>query len=137
MDADLARLCQLAESGLTLAQIGRRVELSAATICRRLAGMDVARRRKPRVTTEERSRILQLSDDGEDSVRRIAAAVRRNWHTVREILDAGQRVHLATAHRCPTCGNRIVTQHCLICRSRDAHACQHVAPSTRCQAQRC
>lgn len=115
------QLIKLVERGVSLREAGRRIGVSATTVYRRLLplGEEVNRRRRKPVTHEDRRRIVTHARNGEVSIRRIAAAVGRSWHTVHRVLASRtDLVRIAVAHRCPDCGHVIIRQPCQICYAR-------------------
>jgi len=114
------QLVSLVESGCSLRQAGRAMGVSATTVYRRLAvqGDAVRRRRRRSMSPTDRRRILALAQDGEVSIRRIAASVRRSWHTVRRVVAGANLPRLVPAHRCPVCGYRVTVTPCQVCSAR-------------------
>jgi lambda repressor-like predicted transcriptional regulator len=114
-------LCELIESGMSLRAVGRKCGVSATTVYRRLvaSGDQVDRRRRRPVTPYDRRRIRHLAMSGEVSIRRIAAAVRRSWHTVRRVVG-DELPRMAVPYRCPGCGHRVNLRPCVICHAQQS-----------------
>lgn len=121
-DAQTATLIDLVQRGASLAEAGRQIGVVASTVCRRLQPFDDVRRRRRRsITPATEARILRYSDNGESSVRAIAAQVHQSWHAVRRILDKHRRTRRVAVYRCPGCNNRLYYKPCLICPAINAN----------------
>lgn len=134
---DVATMGHLVESGQSLRAIGSLVGLSPTTIYRRLVrdGDQYQRRRRRPMQVEDRRAILAQARQGEVSVRRIAVAVGRSWHTVRRVVEAEGLPRLVPTHRCPRCGYWVRVHPCLICQAQEEAIRAHTSKANAVQAE--
>lgn len=129
VDTEVIRLVR---AGRTYNEIGQAVGISTAAawrVAKRAA--TYIRRVQPQLTTEEREAIRVLHDGG-FSVRAIGRVIKRSFVAVRSELRKANRAVLVAPWRCPSCGQRVATERCLLCAVTNADESQ--AATTQGQA---
>lgn len=116
------KLYRKVERGKSIRAAADDCGISVSTAFRLLAeNEEINRRRGPAPLTRlEIVSIMRLSDDGENSIRRISGHVSRSWHAVARVLRSHQRVAMARVYRCPDCGNKVTFRPCIVCRANHA-----------------